>query len=571
MDMFADGATSIGARLRHWARIKPDDLALIFLADGESECGRVNFGQLHEQAQRLSGRLIRAGLSGHPVLLPAHSTADFVVAVCGCLCAGVIAVPCPFQHRSRGSARVASIARDAGVRAIVDIADASSSRFAEVVPDIPLVSLGNLNDEIPAAAHDDPQRPALLQYTSGSTGAPKGVVVTNRNLSANIAMLSRAFGVRPDSRVLTWLPLFHDMGLIGNLLAALFCGVSCTVMPSRAFLQKPLRWLEAIGRYGITISGAPNFAYELCARRVGSGPVDHLDLTTWKLAVCAAEPVRLSTVRRFTGAFARCGFSEKAFYPCYGLAEATVFVSGGELGEGVKAADAECAAARSAVNCGRPAAGTSVRMVDPETCNAVPDGTEGEIWVRGEHVAAGYWNNPGATAATFTASITNCQSHYLRTGDLGVMWRGDIHITGRRKDLIIYRGTNLHPEDVEATIAASDDAFGPAGAAFAVEADEEEQVVAVFELASQVPAKPQAEAMIERALKAVAADHGVRLFDLVLLRAGVLPRTTSGKIHRDECRRLYTSGELARGSFYSRHLSLGRYQKNSRAASATAL
>jgi acyl-CoA synthetase (AMP-forming)/AMP-acid ligase II len=566
-----DPATSFSAKLQHWACVKPNESALLFLSADTNETGRLSFAELNQEARRLSGRMIRAGLSGKPVLLPAQSVAEFVLAVCGCIHAGAIAVPCPFQNRNRGQARVQSIARDAGIAAMMAIGEATDERLAEIASGVPVMSLRNLASEEAITDSQDPHAPVLLQYTSGSTGAPKGVIVTNRNLSANIAMLRQAFGVRPESRVLTWLPLFHDMGLIGNVLAALYCGVPCTVMPPQAFLQKPLRWLEAIGRYGITISGAPNFAYELCVRRLGNGPVDRLDLSTWKLAVCAAEPVRLSTMRRFTDAFARYGFSERALYPCYGLAEATVFACGGYAGQGVRTLAAADPSARDLVSCGHESPGTLLRIVDPDTCAAVPDGSEGEIWLRGDHVAAGYWNNPAATGATFRAMVADCPDKYLRTGDLGMMRNGELYFTGRRKDLIVYRGTNLHPEDIEATIGASDGAFGIAGVAFAIEMNEEEQVVAAYEIHNAAPGKPRSDAMIESALKAVAQDHGLRLFDLVLLRAGALPRTTSGKVRRDECRRLYLSGDLARGAYDAQHPSLGRYQISSRDAFVTTL
>jgi acyl-CoA synthetase (AMP-forming)/AMP-acid ligase II len=373
-------------------------------------------------------------------------------------------------------------------------------------------------------------------------------------------MLTKAFGVHAGSRVLTWLPLFHDMGLIGNVLPALHCGVPCVAMPPLAFLQKPVRWLEAISRHRITVSGGPNFAYELCVRRLGQRPLGHLDLSTWELAVCAAEPVRLSTMQRFARTFGAAGFSERALYPCYGLAEATVFASGGNLGEGVRVAPDDVPAARGLVSCGRPPAGGAIVIVDPDRSEPVPDGTEGEIWTCGEHIAEGYWKNPDLTASTFAARLPDRREQFLRTGDLGIMWRGELYVTGRRKSLIIYRGVNLHPEDIEATIAACHPAFGIIGAAFSIEANDEEQVAVAYEVTDSSFSPHDLQAMIGKALDAAAQEHGVRLFDLVLLRPGTLPRTTSGKVQRDDCRRLYLSGELARRAHFSYHPSLARYQ-----------
>jgi acyl-CoA synthetase (AMP-forming)/AMP-acid ligase II len=553
-------ASSVVSRLQEWARIKPDDLALLFLADGENESCRLTFGEVDDRARRLSARIIRAGLATQPILLIAQSGPEFILAICGCLYAGAIAVPVPSLVRNRGQERIRSIVQDAGIAAMIGPDNLTRESLQELIPDIVSISIDNLESEPVAVAAYEPERPALLQYTSGSTSAPKGVIVLHRNLVANIAMLTKAFGIHPGSRVLTWLPLFHDMGLIGNVLPALYSGVPCVVMPPLAFLQKPARWLEAISRHRITVSGGPNFAYELCVRRLGHRPLGQLDLSTWELAVCAAEPVRLSTMQRFARTFGAAGFSERALYSCYGLAEATVFASGGYLGEGVRVAPGDVPVARGLVSCGRPPAGGAIAMVDPDRCEPVPDGTEGEIWICGEHVAAGYWKNPQLTESTFAAELPDRREQFLRTGDLGVMWRGELYVTGRRKSLIICRGVNLHPEDIEATIGACHPAFGVIGAAFAIEANDEEQVAAVYEVMDSSFAPYDSREMIGKALDAVAQEHGVRLFDLVLLRAGRLPRTTSGKIQRDDCRSLYLSGDLTRRALVSYHPSLGRYQ-----------
>jgi acyl-CoA synthetase (AMP-forming)/AMP-acid ligase II len=554
-----DENSSIVARLQQWGQSKPDDLALVFLTDGENETCRLTFGELNERAQKLSGRLIRAGLGGQPVLLLAQSDPEFILAMCGCLFAGAIAVPAPFPSRNRGQERIRAIVKDAGTVAL--IAGLAAKQTAEqIIPGIDSVSIGGPSVDAAAAVCCDPAMPALLQYTSGSIDEPKGVIVTHRNLVANIEMLSKAFGVHPDSRVLTWLPLFHDMGLIGNVLSALYCGVPCLVMPPLAFFQKPKRWLDAISRYRITISGGPNFAYELCVRRLEQQPLDKLDLSSWELAVCAAEPVRLSTMQRFARVFGPAGFAERALYPCYGLAEATVFVSGGNLGEGVRTAPADAPSAGVRVSCGRSPAGGTVTIVDPDRCEPMPDGAEGEIWVCGDHVAAGYWKNPAATMSTFGARLPNRQEAFLRTGDLGLKWWGEIYVTGRRKSLIIHRGVNLHPEDIEATIGSCHPGFGLMGAAFSIDKNDEEQVVVTYEVMNSSLGSRDSRQMIEKALSAVAEQHGVRLFDAVLVPPGALPRTTSGKIQRDSCRILYLSGELARRAYDSFHPSLGRYQ-----------
>jgi acyl-CoA synthetase (AMP-forming)/AMP-acid ligase II len=548
---------TVAASIRQWARTRPHDLAVLFLSDGANESSRLSFAELDNQAQRIAGRIVHAGLIGRPVLLPALSEPTFLLALCGCLYAGAIAVPSPYQLRNRGYERIRSIVKDAAITALIGSPNAPTERFMESIPGISLVSIDGCDIEPATLIESDPQAPALLQYTSGSTSAPKGVVISHHNLIANIAMLGQAFGVNPRSRMLTWLPLFHDMGLIAHVLSALHWGIPCVVMPPLSFIQRPRRWLEAISRYQITISGGPNFAYELCIRRIRSADHHHLDLSSWEVAFCGAEPVRPSTMRNFVLAFAGAGFREGALYPCYGLAEATVFVSGGIVGRGARTLPADAPVARELVSCGFPAKGGPITIVDPESLRPLPDGSEGEIWVCGDHVALGYWHD--SAAATFAARLANHPNRFLRTGDLGFKWHGELYITGRLKNLIIYRGVNLHPEDIESTIASCHPGFGPMGAAFSIEANNEEQVVVIYEITNN-PTTEDLRVMIDRALDAAAQEHGVRLFDLAIMRAGTVPRTTSGKVQRDRCRMLYLSGELAETTYTFRHPSLGRYQ-----------
>lgn len=393
----------------------------------------------------------------------------------------------------------------------------------------------------PGAA--SPEAPALLQYTSGSTGSPKGVVITHGNLASNLEMLASSFAVHDRSVYLTWLPLFHDMGLVGNLLAAMHCGVPCILMPPLSFYQRPQRWLAAIGRYGATISGGPNFAYELCARRAGRMDLAGIDLGSWELAFCGAELVRPATMRSFAARFAAAGFRASALYPCYGLAEATVFVSGGEPNAGVKTAVSESGA--EAVSCGCAAAGERLLVVDPETAMPLPDGRTGEVWVGGDHVARGYWNKPALTEETFRARLGGSGEHFfLRTGDLGWMRDGELYFAGRLNDVIVSRGLSIHPEDIEATAAQCHAAFSEVNAAFSVEVGNEEQVVIVQELARSTSPDFNAAAALAALSRAVAAAHGIHLHDAVLARSGAVPRTTSGKVQRRRCRELYCNGGL---------------------------
>ena len=366
--------------IQSWARVQPHETAVVVLGDGENETDRISFGELDRSARRIAAHLLEQGLAGRPLLLPAHSNRAFIATFCGCLYAGVIAVPAPFQARRAGWERIRAIAADAQVAAIARLPGGPAGEW-ETLPGVRPIDLAGLDRGAtePSMPAFPPawraEQPALLQYTSGSTGAPKGVVITHRNLAANLAMIKSAMEVSAASRFLTWLPLFHDMG-IANVLCALASGIVCFVMPPLTFLQQPLRWPRAISRYRATISGAPNFAFELCARRAAATALGGLDLGSWDIAFCAAEPVRLSTMQRFAHAFAPFGFQARALYPCYGAAEATVFVSGGRLGDDLEALTSK-AHSGSQVSCGRATADGTIAIVDPATRKIVPDGTAG--------------------------------------------------------------------------------------------------------------------------------------------------------------------------------------------------
>src|SRR6185369_3048198 len=347
-----------------------------------------------------------------------------------------------------------------------------------------------------------------------------------------------AFGQTPESVVVGWLPLFHDMGLIGNVLQPCFVGADCVLMSPAAFLQKPARWLQAIHRFRGTTSGGPNFAYDLCARSVGPEVRAGLDLSSWSVAFNGAEPVRAETLRRFAEAFAPCGFRRSAFVPCYGLAEATLLVTA-----------ARGAADDSPVSCGALPSDGEVLVVDPEA--GIPSAGEavGEIWVAGPSVATGYWNRPEETRETFGAVLRDGRGHhlrYLRTGDLGFVRDGELVVTGRLKDLIILRGRNLYPQDVELTAEQAHPALrAGGGAAFSVDEQGEERLVVVFEVGREVGRHPGELSTIADAIRrAVAEEHGVRVAGVALVRTGTIPKTSSGKIRRRECRARHLDGGL---------------------------
>ncbi|HKS60658.1 MAG TPA: AMP-binding protein, partial [Xanthobacteraceae bacterium] len=357
-------------------------------------------------------------------------------------------------------------------------------------------------------------------------------------------MLRAGFGVHDGSVFLTWLPLFHDMGLIANLLVALHCGVPCILMPPIAFYQRPQRWLAAIARYCATISGAPNFGYDLCLRRAHRMDLSGIDLSHWEVAFCGAELVRASTMCGFAERFAPAGFRAAALYPCYGLAEATVFVAGGERLGGVTTARSPDGT--EAVSCGRAAAGSELLIVDPDAATALPDHRVGEVWVAGAHVAAGYWEKPDLSAQTFQARLHGTSERaYLRTGDLGWLSDGELYFAGRLKDLIVLHGENIHPEDIEATAARAHPAFSGINAAFSLDAGRDDEIVVVQELERSAAGGIDLAHALALLTQAIAREHGIHLHDALIVRPGAVPRTTSGKVQRKLCRDRYRAGTLA--------------------------
>ncbi|HYG64196.1 MAG TPA: amino acid adenylation domain-containing protein, partial [Thermoanaerobaculia bacterium] len=544
-------ATTLIDLLRGRAATSPDRPAFTFLVDGEVEGGRLTYGELDRRARALAVRLQERYAPGERVLLLFAPGLDFVAAFFGCLYAGTIAVPVYPPRAQRDQPRLRSILADASPRAALTTSDilARVRSLAEGFPellDLDWVATDEVTDEgaglwrVPGIGPGDV---AFLQYTSGSTGTPKGVMVGHGNLLHNEEMIRRSFEQSEASVVVGWLPLYHDMGLIGNVLQPVYNGGSCVLMSPAAFLQRPLRWLEAIHRYRGTTSGGPNFAYDLCARRALAAPPAELDLSSWTVAYNGAEPVRAETLDRFSQVFEPHGFRREAFYPCYGLAEATLFVSGGTRGVGPVVAPRE-EGATPLVGCGRSWMEQEVAVVDPATGERRPDGGVGEIWVGGPSVALGYWNRPEATEETFRARLAgDGAGPFLRTGDLGFFQGGELFVTGRIKDLVIIRGRNHYPQDIELTAEASHASLKPGGgAAFAVDVDGEERLVVVHEVERRADGDPDAACAAVR--QAVAAAHEVQVHEVVLIRVGTLPKTSSGKVQRHATRAAYLAGSL---------------------------
>jgi acyl-CoA synthetase (AMP-forming)/AMP-acid ligase II/acyl carrier protein len=423
-------------------------------------------------------------------------------------------------------------------------------------------------DHLPTGIEDAWQEPAVrsaslafLQYTSGSTAAPRGVMLSHANLLHNLTLINRCFEAGPDCRCVFWLPPYHDMGMIGGILQPLYAGAADTVlMPPAAFLQRPLRWLEAISRTQATVSGAPNFAYDLCARKATPEQIAALDLSTWKLAFTGAEPIRPETLDRFAEVFAPCGFRKEAFYPCYGLAEATLLVTGSNVSTAPVRITVDVAAlaqnavrrvadevpGRELVSSGRSPVEQDVQIVDPENFHSCPSSRVGEIWVKGPSVAAGYWRRPEETARTFQAYLADDENDgpYLRTGDLGFLLDGELFVTGRAKDLIILQGKNHYPQDIEHTVEECHPAVAQgSSAAFAIEAAGRERLVVVAEVEREHRNKNLDNTLIA-VRQAVATHHDVAVWSVILIRPMSIPKTSSGKIQRHACREKFLADSL---------------------------
>ncbi|WP_437561756.1 amino acid adenylation domain-containing protein [Sorangium sp. So ce542] len=563
--------------LRLRAEAQGDALVFRFLTTGDVDGGAEawTYRDLHVRAMGIAASLQAAGGAGERALLLYAPGLDFIAAFMGCVYAGVIAVPTyppnPAQM-DRTLPRLRAIARDAGARFVLSTAMIASMAEALGQQAPELAELRWLaTDAIEPGAASAWRPPAIsgetlafLQYTSGSTGHPKGVMVSHANVMANERAILAGFEHDAGSSGVGWLPLFHDMGLIGKVLQPIFVGFPCTLMSPLAFLERPMRWLKAISRFRATTSGGPNFAYDLCARKATPEDLAALDLRSWTVAFNGAEPVRAETLDRFAATFAPCGFRREAFYPCYGLAEATLFVSGG-----LRAAPPACvsvdagalargvslevdpasvgagagAGARRLVSSGAPRA--RVAVVSPEGGERLADGQIGEIWVAGPSVAGGYWGRAEETARTFGARLAGDDATpYLRTGDLGFLAGGELFVTGRIKDLIVIRGRNLYPDDIERTVEAAHPRVRPGCcAAFSIEVGGEERLGIAAEIDARGGGEPPPDA-VEAVRSAVAREHDVQPHAVLLLRPRTIPKTSSGKIQRHACAQGFRDGTL---------------------------
>lgn len=557
MDAFELPRTLVQS-LQQRAAQTPDQVALRFLAESAEHSVVLSYRDLDQRARTIAAALqANAGLGERAVLL-FPSGPDYVAAFFGCLYAGVIAVPAypPESTRRHHQERLLSIISDAEPRLLLTIASLSEG-LAQIENAPPVLSVDTLEAQradqwvAPDLKADDI---AFLQYTSGSTALPKGVQVSHGNLVANEVLIRRGFGIdlNPDDVIVSWLPLYHDMGLIGGLLQPIFSGVPCVLMSPAYFLGRPLRWLEAISEYGGTISGGPDFAYRLCSERVSESALERLDLSRWRVAYSGSEPIRLDTLERFAEKFAACGFTPNNFFASYGLAEATLFVAGGTRGRGIPALrlDEQALAANRAepgqgpaiMSCGTSQPNHAVLIADPHTLTELPDQCVGELWATGPSIAHGYWRNPQASAKTF---VQHAGRTWLRTGDLGFIRDGEVYITGRLKDLLIVRGHNLYPQDIEQTIEREVEGVRKGRvAAFAVNDQGLEGIGIAAEISRSVQKILPPEALIKAIRQAVAEACQQAPSVVVLLNPGALPKTSSGKVQRAACAIRHADGSL---------------------------
>ncbi|MDG2470509.1 MAG: aminotransferase class I/II-fold pyridoxal phosphate-dependent enzyme [Pirellulaceae bacterium] len=576
---FEPPMTHLVDHLKYWAQTLPDTLAFGYLADGESVSQRLTYSQLETRAKSIAVEIEKRGLRGDRVLLLYPPCIDFIEAFFAIQLAGAIPVPAYPPRKSRNGGRIDLIAQDADAKLIMTNRETITRMKnllaeTECLKHIPLVA----SEEIPNEYADDFKNlpisiddVGLLQYTSGSTGSPKGVVLTHRNLMESCKMITRAFKLYQHGSGVSWLPTYHDMGLVGGILNPLFIGCPKYLMPPLAFLAKPVRWLRAISELRTNIAGGPNFAYQLCVDKISEEEAADLDLSCWEVAFNGAEPIRPETLAAFNAKFAPNGFRPTSHYPCYGMAETTLLVTGGDSPElpliqgfdrqaldGYKAipvgspkgkdtfngnADLEKDNVRDLVACGFVQPHEKIIIVDPKSFELLEDGLIGEIWINGVTVGQGYWNKPEESAECFEATCKGSDEHFLRTGDLGFFFNDQIFVTGRLKDLIIIRGVNRYPQDIEATVENASTRLQNSGsAAFSVDVQGSERLVIVSE--TERSRDKNWSTVIDDVRKAVIAEHDVPPDAVVMVRASSIQKTSSGKIQRHACKSAFLEGSL---------------------------
>ncbi|MDA7952114.1 MAG: aminotransferase class I/II-fold pyridoxal phosphate-dependent enzyme [Pirellulaceae bacterium] len=586
LDPFQPPMTTFLDRLEYWCTQQPNEKVFSYLEDGEDQEISLTYAELATEAKIVAAKLQELGMAGERALLLYAPGLDFVKAFFGCLYAGVIAVPAYPPKRNRNAHRIRAIAEDANAKLALTTSDIVG-RIEGVLDEQPqLKTLTWLaTDKLATSLESKWQKPhvsgetlMVLQYTSGSTGTPKGVCLSHSNFMHNSALISYSFDLDREGRGVSWLPTYHDMGLVGGIVNPVFYGRPSVMMSPLSFLTKPVRWLKAISKYRATISGGPNFAYDLCVQKIAPDQCEGLDLSNWRVAFNGAEPVRAETLAKFTEKFSPYGFQAKSHYPCYGMAETTLIIAGGNAkkepvqqnfdgrqiddGRAILISEDE-SAARRLVSCGQVLPDLDVKIVDTTEFKTLPSGHIGEIWVAGPSVAQGYWHNEKSTHEAFggvlnldgedSANLNGTPKSskkansegikYLRTGDLGFLQEDQIYVTGRLKDMIIVRGVNRYPQDIELTVEKSDSRLATSGtAAFSIDHEGRERLVIVSETVRSTNKKW--DSILEGIRGDVAQQHELPPDAIVLVRPGSIPKTSSGKIQRHACRQDFLEGNL---------------------------
>ncbi|MGB5631541.1 MAG: fatty acyl-AMP ligase [Waterburya sp.] len=563
------------------AHEQPHQTIYNFLVDGETEEVCLNYRQLEQKAKVIAAYLQSVCSPQDRVLLLFPAGLDYITAFFGCLYAGVIAIPAYPPRPNRSLNRIQNILQNAQTNFALTSNETLQGlqRQLKHTPELKSlrwITTDTLNNNLeqnwyqPNISEDDI---AFLQYTSGSTAEPKGVKIAYKNLLHNLEAIHRCFRHSPQSRGMIWLPPYHDMGLIGGVLQPLFGNFSVTLMSPFMFLQNPLRWLKAISRYQATTSGAPNFAYDLCVRKFKPEQLAGLNLSTWQVAFNGAEPINHETLSNFAKTFAPYGFDYSAFYPCYGMAEATLIISGGSQDAAVVtkkvqgkaleenkiiAAHSDETYPRTLVSCGRSLINQKIAIANPETLVNCKPGEVGEIWVSGSSIAQGYWRQPEISEATFAAYLKDTnEGPFLRTGDLGFLDRGELFFTGRLKDMIVIKGRNHYPQDIEKTVEETTVWIRPSCvASFSVDIQGEEKLIVLAEVercywsSKRTGAKSSSQEMIEvkeltqLIRREISKNHDLQVYTTLLLKPGTLPKTSSGKIQRHACRAEFLTNTL---------------------------
>lgn len=566
-----DAFVSIIDGIRKKALSHPDSPALSFLPDGKAENAELcSYSRLDMRARAIAAAIQATGQGdGRPVLLMLPPGLEFIAAFFGCLYARAIAVPMTppgLARMARTFNRLARIVEDSGSRVFI-----TSARLRKAVEElaervhfadsIRIICLDETDDalsrswqELPLTTHT----PGWLQYTSGSTSSPKGVIITHGNIMANLDSIAGHMRLRENIPTVSWLPPFHDMGLVGGILTPLHLGCLCVTMPPMAFLRQPLCWLRAVTHYRAQLTGGPNFAYDLCCDRIPEDRLRELDLSSLSVCYCGSEPIRLKTIRRFLERFSSAGLDPASFYPCYGLAENTLFTTGCWKNDGdfavfldkqkyaagrIRFLQEQHADAMPLLSCGTAGRNNDVRIVDPQTCREVEEKELGEIWIRGTCVSPGYWEQPEATKTVLHAVLAGSgEGPFLRTGDMGFMSGGHLFVSGRCKEMIILNGRNFFPQDLEECVLQNVPGLEQNGAAaFGIDSDAGERLVMVFE--TRLPATAH-EATLAAIRRSLSEEFDISPCAVVLCKRHGVPKTTSGKIQQSLCRHLYLHGEL---------------------------